>query len=77
MKAFAISLIALFCLVGCDNTPVDKKGRYVAEKPNEWYSDIGKLSYIVFDGHEYVRLNDGHQGGLCHSPKCKCLEEKK
>ena len=33
-----------------------------------------KVSYIEFDGHEYVRYSKGYRGSMCHSPKCPCLE---
>ena len=37
------------------------------------------MRYIEFDGHEYVfyRSNRGRKGSMCHSPKCKCLNEYK
>ena len=35
------------------------------------------MRYIEFDGHEYVYYRGGHKGSMCHSPKCKCLNEYK
>lgn len=35
------------------------------------------IRYIEFDGHEYVYYRGGHKGSMCHSPKCKCLNEYK
>ena len=35
------------------------------------------IRYIEFDGHEYVYYQGGHRGSICHSPKCKCLNEYK
>ena len=75
MRIF-LALLVLIFLVGCDKTPVDNKGRYVL-KPGEYSREVGRLTYIMFDGHEYVRMSSGHQGGICHSPKCKCLEERR
>lgn len=74
MRIF-LALLVLIFLVGCDKTPVDSKGRYVV-KVDE-VSKVGRFTYIMFDGHEYVRMSLGHQGGICHSPKCKCLEERR
>ena len=35
------------------------------------------IRYIEFDEHEYVYYQGGHRGSICHSPKCKCLNEYK
>lgn len=43
--------------------------------------DCGKkIEYLEFDGHEYVYMsyrgiNPKNLGTMCHSPKCKCLEQ--
>jgi uncharacterized lipoprotein YehR (DUF1307 family) len=42
------------------------------EEDNSKYND--NMSYIEFDGHEYVRYFNGYRGSMCHSPKCPCLE---
>ena len=38
---------------------------------------IHNIRYVEFDEHEYVYYQGGHQGSMCHSPKCKCLKEDK
>lgn len=35
------------------------------------------IRYVEFDEHEYVYYQAGHRGSICHSPKCKCLNEYK
>lgn len=37
-----------------------------------------KMSYVEFDGHEYVLLDKfgARSGGITHSPKCECLKKK-
>ena len=35
------------------------------------------IRYVEFDEHEYVYFQHYHQGSMCHSPKCKCLNEYK
>ena len=38
---------------------------------------IHNIRYVEFDEHEYVYYQAGHRGSMCHSPKCKCLNEYK
>lgn len=35
------------------------------------------IRYIEFDEHEYVYFKSDYRGSMCHSPKCKCLNEYK
>ena len=35
------------------------------------------IRYIEFDDHEYVYYHTIYKGSMCHSPKCKCLNEYK
>lgn len=41
------------------------------------YTSSYIMKYVEFDGHEYTYFQKGHQGSLCHSPKCHCLTEYK
>jgi hypothetical protein len=41
------------------------------------YTSSYIMRYVEFDGHEYIYFQRGHQGSLCHSPKCHCLTEYK
>lgn len=41
------------------------------------YTSSYIIKYVEFDGHEYIYFQKGHQGSLCHSPKCHCLAEYK
>lgn len=36
-----------------------------------------KMSYVEFDGHEYVLLDKfgARSGGITHSPRCECLRK--
>lgn len=53
----------LLCSCGNDNN-----------EQEEYNSRFKNMSYIEFDGHEYVRYFNGYRGSMCHSPKCPCLE---
>lgn len=76
MKKFLIVLISLLCFAGCNQQPAkDDKGRDVY-KVNVYYN-AGILEYMIFDEHEYVLWRNGNRGGICHSPKCKCLEKRR
>ena len=35
------------------------------------------IRYVEFDDHEYVYYHTIYKGSMCHSPKCKCLNEYK
>ena len=39
------------------------------------YNSSYTIRYVEFDGHEYTYFQRGHQGSLCHSPKCHCLNK--
>jgi hypothetical protein len=41
------------------------------------YTSSYIMRYVEFDEHEYIYFQRGHQGSLCHSPKCHCLTEYK
>ena len=49
-------------------------GRNVQIMDSDIFYDI---RYIEFDEHEYVYFQSGYRGSMCHSPKCKCLNEYK
>ena len=39
-------------------------------------NDNFTMTYVEFDGHEYVKYFNGYRGSMCHSPKCHCLTDK-
>ena len=71
--------IIMFCLAvaGCgeETEPVVVNGQKQYKK-GEVYS-TEKFEYVDFDGHEYVRWVSIYrgEGGLAHSPKCKCQKK--
>ena len=70
MKKMFVILSVVFsvmlCSCGNDNNNEQEK-----------YNRI-KMTYIEFDGHEYVHYVNGfYRASLCHSPKCPCLENYK
>ena len=70
---FGISFCTLLCsCIENEYKEVDGK-RIKVLKPR---IDLD-IKYVEFDGHEYVYLECGHGRSLCHSPKCKCLDEYK
>lgn len=58
---FILSVVFSMALCSCGNN-------------NE--QEFKNMSYIEFDGHEYVRYFNVYLGcgSMCHSPKCPCLE---
>ena len=78
MKKYLIFLCVAGCCIlnSCTNQTQYKEvdGRKVREI-NESSVGFGfdSIEYVEFDGHEYVLLQSGHGISLCHSPKCKCL----
>ena len=66
MKKMFVILSVVFSVMLCSC------GNNGKEEDNSKYND--NMSYIEFDGHEYVRYSKCYQGSICHSPKCPCLE---
>ncbi len=62
------SIVGSMIITGCSD--YDSEGRKV------YPADTSYMSYVMFDGHEYVRYTDGYRGSITHSPKCDCLKEK-
>ena len=75
MKKYLIFLCVAVCCILCSCTnkaqykEVDGKNVRVIRSNME----IGIIEYVEFDGHEYVFFHSGYGKSLCHSPKCKCL----
>ena len=40
------------------------------------YHEKHPLTYMEFDGHEYVIYHIGSRDGFTHSPNCYCLTNK-
>lgn len=75
MKKYLMILCVMCCISSsCTNQTHYKEtdGRKV-RKINEANRGFFSIEYVEFDGHEYVYLKSGHGRSLCHSPKCKCL----
>lgn len=76
MKKLLYVLGIILVLSSCTYTEVEYKstddGRkiQVADKTHN-------IRYVEFDEHEYVYWQSSHRGSICHSPKCKCLNEYK
>ena len=66
MKKMFIILSVVFSMVLCSCGNNNEK--------EDYNSRLNNMSYIEFDGHEYVRYFNGYRGSMCHSPKCPCLE---
>lgn len=64
MKKMFVILSVVMMLCSCGNN----------NEKEEYNSILNNMSYIEFDGHEYVRYFNGYRGSMCHSPKCPCLE---
>ena len=70
-----LTVATAFAMVGCER-PAVVDGKPVFEN-RKVYTGEGVIYYIVFDGHEYVRYKLGENGGIIHSPKCKCMKHFK
>lgn len=71
MKKILI-LLAIICFCRCTSS------HQQVESSNVEYTSVGKMQYIMYDGHEYLIWNfTVEKGGICHSPKCPCLEQYK
>lgn len=63
------SIVGSMIVTGCADN-YDSEGRKV------YPTNTMVMSYVIFDGHEYVKYVDGYRGSITHSPKCDCLKEK-
>ena len=75
MKHLILIWVIMFTMVGCEK-PTMVDGKPNLEKGKD-YIDYGRLSYIMFDAHEYVIWQGHDSNGITHSPKCKCLKRFK
>lgn len=75
MKKILVVLgISLCTLTSCVETQYKEvDGRKVEVLENDNFT----MTYVEFDGHEYVRYYNGYRGSICHSPKCHCLIDYK
>ena len=67
MKKILIILISAIICCSCysETKPVVKHETY--------YTSVGDLKYVEYDGHQYLIWRAGsYRGGICHSPKCPC-----
>ena len=66
MKKMFVILSVVFSMVLCSCGNNNEK--------EEYNRRLNNMSYIEFDGHEYVRYHNYNQGSITHSPKCPCLK---
>lgn len=75
MKKLLYVLGIVLGLSSCTYTEVEYKSTNDGRKVQ--VMDMANMRYVEFDGHEYVYYLSGYRGSMCHSPKCKCLNEYK
>lgn len=64
------SIVGSMIVTGCSDN-YDSEGRKV------YPTNTMAMSYVMFDGHEYVKYMDGYRGSITHSPKCDCLKNRR
>ena len=71
MKKFFLICLAVISCCGCLPTEQNIKS-------TEWVNtNVGHLKYVEYDGHEYlIWRSTGYAGGITHSPKCPCQNNK-
>ncbi len=67
-KVFLICLAVISCCGCLPENEVD-----ITKMSN---TNVGRMKYIEYDGHEYLIWRYGNAGGICHSPKCPCQNNK-
>lgn len=73
MKKILFILCVVILFTGCDNCCLESRQ---AEKLERVYIEgVGRITYVEFDNHQYVRYENGYQGSICHSPNCPCLNK--
>lgn len=79
MKKLLYVLGIVLVLSSCTNIEYKKTddGRNVQIIDVTDVTKIRNIRYVEFDEHEYIYYQEGHRGSMCHSPKCKCLNEYK
>lgn len=69
-KLFLICLAVISC---CGCLPTEQN-----IKSTEWVNtNVGHFKYVEYDGHEYlIWRSTAYAGGITHSPKCPCQNNK-
>ena len=68
---FILSLVILF--TSCDSCCLESRQAENLERV--YIEGVGRITYVEFDNHQYVRYENGYQGSICHSPNCPCLNK--
>lgn len=68
-----ITLIVVLFISGCYE--VKTRDASVVEDKT-FIKCVGNITYVEFDGHQYVKYSNGYHGSICHSPNCPCLNTK-
>lgn len=72
MKKFFLICLSVISCCGCSLPPKQQ-----LETSEVELTTIGYMRYIEYDGHEYLIWGSkDYQGGICHSPKCPCRNNK-
>ena len=68
--------VVMFLIASC-TWVVSREIKEEQRIEDQW--PASKMSYVEFDGHEYVLLDKfgARSGGITHSPKCECLRKEK
>lgn len=69
MKKILICLVVIISCCGC-------LPEYEVDITKMSRTNVGHMKYIEYDGHEYLIWRFGSGGGICHSPKCPCQNNK-
>lgn len=72
MKKILICLLCAIVCCGCEDY-----GNQRVDNTSASYMDFEidrRLWAVEFEGHEYIIYEGYHEGGIIHSPNCKCLK---
>ena len=72
MKKILICLAVITCC-GCSPTGQNIKNTEIVFTK---VANVGHFKYVEYDGHEYLIFSGGYAGGITHSPKCPCQNNK-
>lgn len=66
--------VVMFLIASC-TWVVSREIKEEKRLEDQW--PASKMSYVEFDGHEYVLLDKfgARPDGITHSPKCECLRK--
>lgn len=76
MKKFIFGLVIAIVAVCFTSCEVPSKNSSVIESAS-FVNGVGYVTYVEFDGHQYVKWFNGYKGSICHSPNYPCLQEYK